>query len=103
MMKLKSSFDAGIEKLKWLAALLGERLKVEVAVVKLLTRSRELEKSRDDLLRSMGERVFELRGRVEADVLGDSKVKKALGELEKLDAEIEGLKGKVSEIGKAEG
>lgn len=102
-MNLKQSFDEGLDKLKWFAAIVNERLKVELAVIKLLTKSRELEKNRDALRRAIGERVFELRGRVEADVLGDARVKKSLEELEKLDAEIQGLKGKVSEIGKAEG
>lgn len=101
-MRLKGSFDAGLDKLKWLASLMNERLKVELAVIKLLSRSRDLERDRDALLNSIGERVFELRGRVDANVLDDTKVRKALTELEKLDTEIKGLKGKVSEIGKAE-
>lgn len=103
LVRLKGSVEAGLDKLRWLASLLNERLKVEMAVVKLLWKSRELEKDRDALLRGMGQRVFELRGRVDANLLGDSRIRKDLAALEKLEAEIKDLKGKVSEIGKVEG
>ncbi len=102
VVKLKESFEAGVEKIRGLASLLAERFRVEAAVIKLIRESGELEKKRDGLVREIGERVFELRGRSELSVLDDSRIRRALAELEKLDREIEELKGKASEIGKIE-
>ncbi len=100
--KLKKSYDAGVEKIKWFASIFSERLKVEAAVIKLLKESGKVEKQRDLLVRSIGERVFELRGRVDVDVFTDTGIRQALDELEKLDAEIRELKSRASEIGRVD-
>jgi seryl-tRNA synthetase len=102
IVKLKESFDSGVEKVKEIASLFSERLKVEAAVIKLLRESGDLEKKRASLVKEIGERVFDLRGRSEINVYEDGIVKETLGELEKLDAEITELKKKASEISKVE-
>jgi hypothetical protein len=96
---IKKSFDAGVEKIRWVSTILSERMKVEVAVVKLMTESNGLEKEKDELVRAIGGRVYELRGRGEIDVFADGKVKKALSELEKVDSELRELKDRASQIG----
>ncbi len=100
--KLKKSYEAGVEKVKWFASIFSERLKVEAAVIKLLKESGKVEKQRDLLVKSIGERVFELRGRADVDVFTDTGIRQALDELEKLDAEMRELKSRASEIGRVD-
>ena len=100
--RLKDSFDSGFEKIKWVSAVLSERLKVELAVLKLLWQSNDLDKQRNTLKQSIGERVFEIRGRQDADLLKDTRIKRDIAELERLEVEIKDIKSKVSETGKAE-
>lgn len=102
IVKLKESFDSGIERIKRLGSLLSERLKVEAAVIKLIRESDNLEKKRASLVKEIGERVFELRGRGGINVYEDDIVKQTLVELDKLDAEITEIKKKASEISKVE-
>ena len=54
------------------------------------------------LVKSIGERVFELRGRADVDVFTDTSISQTLDELEKLDAEIRELKSRASEIGRVD-
>jgi seryl-tRNA synthetase len=102
IVKIKRSFDEGLEKIRWLASLLSERIKVEVAVVKLLIQADGLERKRDELVRSIGERVFELRERKELDALRDPKIRQALAQMEEVDSELKELKDSVSRIGTPE-
>ena len=100
--RLKGSFNSGVEKVRLLASIISERVKVEIAVTKLLWKTGDLEKKRDGLAKSIGERVFDLRGRPEVNPLADHKVRKAVSELEKVTAEITELKSRAPEIGRAE-
>jgi hypothetical protein len=81
IVKLKESFDSGVEKVKEIASLFSERFKVEAAVIRLLRESGDLEKKRASLVKEIGERVFELRGRSEINVYEDGIVKQTLGDL----------------------
>jgi len=100
--KIKENFDSGTEKVKWFSSLLNERMKIEISLFKLLHQSSEMEKKRAELMRTVGERVFELRGRQGRHMLKDPVILEAMGDLEKLDAEIEDTKKKAAEIGKIE-
>jgi|GEM_PF-3348147 len=100
--KLKESFDSGVEKVKGVAGIFSDRLKAEAAIIKLLKESGDLEKRRAGMVKAIGERVFELRGRGEINVYEDDIVKQTLADLEKLDAEITELKKRASDIGKVE-
>lgn len=102
LQRIKSNFDAGVEKLKWLSSVINERVKIELAVIKLLGRMNELEKKRDALMQAIGQRVFELKGKQSINPHKDPGMKDELDELEKLDAEIKAVKAKVSELGKIE-
>jgi hypothetical protein len=87
--RLKDNFESGLEKLKWFSSLLSERVKVEISV-------------RDDLLKTIGRRIYELREHSDRQILKDASITEALGEIEKIDTEIESMKKKASEISKVE-
>ena len=100
--KIKKSIDEGWSKLRWYASIISERMKVEVAVIRLLRESADMEKKREELVCDIGERVFELRASSDMNIYEDSKVVAALKELESLDEELGQLKSRASEIGQPE-
>ncbi len=59
--RLKNNFDGGVEKLKWFASMLSDRIKVELSVFKLLYRSEQMEKERDELMKTIGQRAYEMK------------------------------------------
>lgn len=101
-MNVKESFKKGIGRLKWLAGILSERIKVEFAVIKLLSSSDRLKDRRAELARKVGERAFELREHTDAFILKDAEVKNALYEMEALEKEMKELREQASAIGKIE-
>jgi hypothetical protein len=102
LLRLKKSLEDGVGRIRWFSSLLCERLKVEIAVIRLLRESDDLEKRRREFVNDIGERVYELRGRSELDLLMDPKIKGTLKELESLDGELEEMKSRVSEISRVE-
>jgi hypothetical protein len=96
--RIKENFDSGIEKIKWFSSLLSDRLKVEYSVMKLFYQSEKMEKKKDDLMRKIGQRVYELREYSERHIMKDNAITEALSELEKINSEIESTKKKASEI-----
>jgi hypothetical protein len=102
IVKLKESFDKGVEKLKGILGIFSARLKAEAAIMKLLKEKGELEKKRASMVRDIGQRVFELRGGEGINVYDDDVVKQTLADLEKLDIEITELVKRASDIGKVE-
>lgn len=96
--RLKNNFEAGIGKIKWFSSLLSERLKIEISIMKLLQQSEKMEKKREEKLKLIGQRVFELRNHTEKYILRDRTIMEAMRELERLDAEIEEIMKKASEI-----
>ena len=100
--RVKNNLDSGTEKVKWFSSLMNERVKIEISLFKLLYQSTGLEKKRAELMKTIGERVFELRNRQEKHVLRDPVILEAMNDLERLEAEIEDTKKKASEIGRIE-
>lgn len=96
--RIRENLVSGVEKVKWFASLLSERLRVEMAVVRLIGEAKALEKKKDEAARAVGERVYELRAQESADVFKDQRVKESLKEVERLASQIEAIKGKVSDI-----
>jgi hypothetical protein len=101
--RVYENFRRGSEKIKWFAALLSERINIELAVFKLLHQSDEMEKKRQELLVTIGDRVVELKGRGDKNVFLDSALTGALAEIEKLDSNINELRKKASEISRVAG
>jgi ribosomal 50S subunit-associated protein YjgA (DUF615 family) len=100
--RVKDNLDAGIEKTKWFSSLLNERIKIEISLFRLLHQSREMERKRAELMKTIGEKVFELKNRQEKHVLRDPAILEAMKDLERVEAEIEDTRRKASEIGKIE-
>ncbi|MDP2166937.1 MAG: hypothetical protein Q8J64_01255 [Thermodesulfovibrionales bacterium] len=99
--KIRDSFYAGIEKIKWFSSLMSERLKVEISVIRLINKSDKLQKERGESAMAVGQRVFELKAQEGANLLQDKKIKEALKEMERLDGETEAIKGQMAEISRA--
>ncbi|HYA12343.1 MAG TPA: hypothetical protein VEF37_05165 [Thermodesulfovibrionales bacterium] len=96
--KSKENFERGIEKIKWFSTLLSDRLKMEYSVMQLLYQSEQMQKKRDELMKTIGQRIYELKGHSDRHVLKDRVIEDALSELEKISSEIESTKKKASEI-----
>lgn len=96
--RIKDSFDAGVERIKWVSSLVSERTKVELSVMKLLYQSDQLEKRRDDLMRAIGNRVIELKDYPDRQILKDQIIADALAEIEKISLEIDLTRKKASDI-----
>jgi hypothetical protein len=100
--RLKNNFDSGVEKIKWFSSLFSERLKIEYLVMKLLYRSEQLGKKRDEFMKTIGQRVYELKGYTDRNILKDGIVIEALSEIEKINSEIDLTKKKASEVSRVE-
>jgi hypothetical protein len=98
--KLKENFECGVEKIRWFSSLLSERVKIELALMRLLYQSEQMEKKRSELLKKIGERVYELRDHDEPHILKDNLVAETLIEVRKISEEIESARNKSSEISK---
>ncbi len=100
--RLKDSFYSGLEKIKWFSSLVSDRLSVELTVIKLLYQSDQMEKKKDDLMRAIGLRVFEMKNSTDRQILKDRIIEEALAEIERISLEIEQTKKKASDISKIE-
>jgi len=100
--RLKNNFDGGVEKLKWFSSMLSDRIKVELSVFKLLYHSEQMEKEKDALLKTIGQRVNEMKAGPDRNILKDSVIADAMQEIERLTSEIESTKKKASEISRIE-
>lgn len=99
--RLRENFREGLYRLKWVAIVLSERLKIEVAVIRLLYQSDEMEKSKEALLKTIGQRIYELNGNPDKNVMRDRTVLAAMDEIKKIEKNIDELKKKVSEMSSA--
>ncbi len=94
----KHNFTRGVEKIRWLASLISDRTKIEIAVMKLLYQSEQLEEKRNELLKKIGERVYGLREQNDRQILKDTSVTDAIEEITQIDAAMETTRQKASEI-----
>ena len=99
LQRVRDNFRQGIYRIKWFATLFAERLKIEIAIIKLLYQSDELDKRRGKLLQAIGKRVYDLKGHPEKMFLKDRTVLDAVSEIEKIEKDVEDLRQKVSEMG----
>jgi len=100
--RIKNNFESGIERIKWFSSILSERVKIEFSVIKLVSDRDKKEKERAEKLRLIGERVFELKEQHEKNVLKDKVIADSISGIEKLNAEIEDISKKMSDISKVE-
>jgi hypothetical protein len=66
--------------------------------MKLLYQSEQMKKRRDELMKTIGQRIYELKGHPDRYILKDKVIADALSELEGINSEIESTKKKASEI-----
>lgn len=100
--RVRDSLEGGIEKIRWFSTLLNERIKVEISLFKLINRSSEVEKKRDYILKAIGLRVLELRGKSERNILRDPSIIELMNQLKSIENEMEEIKDKVLELSKIE-
>jgi hypothetical protein len=100
--RLKENFDSGVDKVRWFSSLMNERIKVELSLFNLFYKTTEMEKTRASLMKTIGERVFELRNASEKHILRDPAILESFVALEKLDNEIADMRKKASEIERIE-
>jgi len=98
---MKGNFIKGIGRLKWFATVFSERLKIEIALVKLLHQSSEVNEKRDELYNAIGRRVYDLRGNPERNILKDRIVTEAMEGVEKMEKEIDDLKHRFSDLSRS--
>lgn len=96
--RIKNSLNSGIKRLKFLSSIIAERLKIELSVIRLLDEQNDKQKEIAEKMRIIGQRVFELKGSAEKDVFKDKTINETIAGIEKLNADIEDIKNKVSTI-----
>ncbi len=97
--RVKKDFESGIKKVKWFATLLSERVRIEITIFKLLYKSEELKKKRDELLRQIGEEVFEMRDKGK-NIYSSKEVLASIKSLESIGPEIRDTLEKASDLSK---
>ncbi len=97
--RVKKDFEGGIKKVKWFATLLSERVRIEITIFKLLYKTEELKEKRDELLRQIGEEVYEMRDRGK-NVYGNKEVLAAIKSLESIEPEIRETLEKAADFSK---
>ena len=95
--RIKKDLEDAIAKIKWFASLLSERLRIEIEVFKLFYKSEELKKRKEELLKKIGEEVYELRGK-EKNIYSVKEVAEAIKDIDLLEPEIKQTLEKASEI-----
>ena len=93
---IRDRLRQGIEKLRWYAELIGERMKAEGALIRLLGQAHDLEMRRDEAAQRAGYRLLELWDDKGVNVFEDPQVAEALSEVRDLDEEISGLREQAS-------
>lgn len=96
---IKKDIDEALRKIQWFSSLLSERLRIEIALFKLLYKSEELKKRRDELLRRIGEEAYQARGK-DKNIYTNAAVVSAVRELELLEPEIRETLDQAAEISK---
>lgn len=99
--KVNSSFEQGLERIKWFSKTLSERLKVEIAMLKLMREAKELQGRRDSLMKTVGERVFEIRAR-DPRFLDDDQIRRTVSELDGVERELQDIKRRAADLGRIE-
>jgi FtsZ-binding cell division protein ZapB len=96
--RVMESFRQGIGRIKWFSSVVSARLKIEIAIIKLLQRSDAAQKQREELIRTIGERVCELGTNRDRNVFRDRTIQEALNTIEGLEKEIEELNRRVQDV-----
>ena len=96
--KLSLNITSGIEKIKWFFSIIAERVKIEIAVVRLLGKSEQYEKEKQNILIAIGERVVDLRDSKTVSVHDDAVIRESLKELDNLEEKLTVLRQEAHDI-----
>lgn len=96
--RVSVGITSGLAKIKWFFTIIAERIKVEIAVIRLMGRSEKYELDKQKFLITIGERVSELKESRRANVFEDDTVSEALKKLEEIETEISQLRKEAQEI-----
>lgn len=100
--RIKNNFENGIKKIKWFSSLLSNRLNIEISVFRLLYQSEQLSERKEELLKQIGKRIYELKNENEKQILKDKIILESLKEIEDINSKIESTIKKASEISNIE-
>jgi seryl-tRNA synthetase len=95
--RLKNDLEEGLNKIKWFASLLSERVRIELTVFRLRYKSEELKKKRDALLTKIGEEVYQMHN-TEKGLHPSADIVDIIKEIEALESQIKEAVDKASEI-----
>lgn len=96
--KLKNDLENAIGKIKWFATLLSERINIEMMVFKLLYKSENLKKRKEELFRQIGEEIYKMKDKEK--IIHNKNIMDAIKELDNLELQIKESIEKASEISK---
>lgn len=99
--KLRTDFLQGIDRIRWFSGVLSERLNIEIAVIKLLFKSDDIERKKNELLTTLGNRIYALKDQTEKNLLKDRVIVEALAEIERIEKEMVDLNQKIEELSRA--
>lgn len=95
--RIKKDLDEGLNKVKWFARLLAERVRIELTVFRLLHQAEELKKKRNVLITKIGEEVYHI-SKTEKGIHPSAEILDAIKEIDALEPLIKEAVDKVSEI-----
>ncbi len=98
--RVRKSFQEGVKSVKWVAAFLSERTRVEASMARLLYESSKLENKLDEHYRDIGKRVSELKDKEDKEVLKDFIILQTINEIKILKEEIEDYKKRAHAVNK---
>ncbi|KWT83951.1 hypothetical protein [Candidatus Magnetominusculus xianensis] len=101
--KIKRDFERGVDRLQWFAAIVTERLTIELSFVKMLAKIEALEKEKEELYKSIGKNAYDLSFNRTTDLYNHHKVQQAIREISSIEHNIEELKKEAGEIISTEG
>ena len=90
--RIKSSFNTGLMRMRWIAVFLAERTKAETSIVKLMYESSKLDDRIDNLHKDIGKRVIELKEKGDESVFQDFLIQQALAEVKNLQEAVKDYK-----------
>jgi len=97
---IRRSIREGLNRIKWVAAFLAERIRTETLIARHLYESSRIEDRIDGLYRDIGKRVYELDEKGERPSPDDFVIRQAINEIKDLRAMIRDHKEKARELSK---
>ncbi len=95
---IQENFKRAWSKFLTWSGLISERVRVELALIRILEDLKKIDHRIGELYQITGKRLFELKERQEKNILKDEEINNALSEIQRLIEEKERLLRRASEI-----